>query len=118
LDLEYIFDNVCCYCNSNVARLLLDNHSKITNNALYNVCQHGKQHIMKCVVKRYQIKYDDWNKLLFFACGGSCGWDSESRSNTLKYSDDYRSLIKLLIKNGATVCDWCDKSMQEHLFKK
>jgi ankyrin repeat protein len=65
------------------------------NRGLDGACFGGHLDIVKFMIEKGA---NEWNRGLFYACYGG-----------------HLDIVKFLIEKGANVCEFCDKSMPEHL---
>ena len=126
-DWNYFLQCACQSSNMNIIKLIIKKGATTWNYGLYGGCYSGNIKIINLMIKKGA---NDWNVGLLFACSGGhikiVKLMIKKGANTFDdafYSacrGNNKKIMKLMIKKGAimTKCNWCKKSIQDHLLKK
>ena len=78
---------------------IVNNKKYYVNFGFYGACEGGHINTVKLMIK-IEIGINNWNWGLYLACRRG-----------------YMKIVKLMIENGATRCEYCNKSIIEHMKK-
>ncbi len=83
--------------NMDIIKLMIKKGANNWNNGLYSACEGGNMDIIKLMIEKAGANVN-WNDGLYGACRGG-----------------HMDICKFMIENGATICRYCEESIEEHL---
>lgn len=101
--------NACKGGQKELVEIVLEELTYGFSYAFYSACENGNHDIKELIINRFashcskNAETIDWNATLTHAC-----------KEVFNY-ENYHSLIKALIEKGATRCNNCNKSIEEHI---
>jgi hypothetical protein len=89
------FNDACHGGHLDIIKFMIEKGADDWNGGLYNACYGGQVDIVKFMIEKGAY---NWNRGLYGACYGG-----------------HLDIVKFMIEKGANVCEFCNKSMREHL---